>query len=204
MKQLSKDTIIVGPVRFSYMNVFKPKANDLKEGKLELSVRLLLPKDAHKFQPEPKKEGKGISDTVKTVLAEKFPTVPAVWRNPLRDGDTELNDQTGESKHPGYWFLQATTTPEYPPVLIDSNRLPVEDGWQSGDWGYVKLRFYAYDTKGNKGVSAALQAIQFAYHDEPFGTVTDPVSVAKEFDVIPDGDTGAPRSDDGGHDPFAD
>ena len=203
-KTSSPNTIIVGPVRLSYLQVFAPRENALKKGKMELSCRILIPKLPHKYLADPKAEGKGINEAIKAIMAESFPKLPPVWNNPLKDGDTEIGRNTGEPKHPGFWFMQCTTTPEYPPVLLDSQKRKVTGGWQSGDWGYVMVKFFTYDTDGNKGVSASLQAIQFCYHDEPFGGAPTADQVAGEFGTVADGEEGLATTTQDEVDPFQD
>lgn len=173
----------IGPVRFSYMSVFKPRKNDLKDGRLEYSLVCLIPKAANQFCPDPKSVGSRTAALIKAVAAEKWGADAKGWTTCLKDGDAEKNDE-GEPKHPGYWFFRATANVEYPPVLVDAGRNTVLDGWQSGDWGNVQVRFWPYDQKGNKGVSCGLRAIQFVRHDEALGMVTDPVAIANAFEQV--------------------
>jgi len=200
MKKMNDRECIVGPVRLSYMNVFKPRANDLKEGKKEYSVTLLIPKEATAECPAPKDELDGMKAILKGVAFEKWGNkIPPNLRNPIRDGDTETDSQ-GEPKAPGYWFMNVSAKEEYPPMLINGAREKVTEGWNSGDWGKVQLAFFAYDQKGNRGVSAGLRAIQFTHHGDPLGGTS--VS-ADNFDVVA---TAKPSSDGApdGYDPFAD
>lgn len=170
MKQLEGNQIIVGPVRLSYMNAFNPRRNDNKD-RDEYSATLLFPKAAHEHLPDPKSELVAINAAIEKVLLEKFKAKPPVWESALKDGDKTLNQNTGEPKHPGYWYMNATAKAEYRPALVNraKNEAKEEDGWVSGDWGYVKLALFTYDQKGKKGVSCGLRAIQFMFKDEPLG-----------------------------------
>lgn len=176
---------LAGPVRFSYANLFKPRKNDLS-GKTEYSVVLMIPKEPHQFQSDGKAEGAGITSCIKAAAAEMFGENKN-FRNPLKDGDAEKNGE-GYPKYPGHWFLTCKTGEEYPPMVIDGQRIPLgadsieqkRQNWQSGDWGKAKVSFKAYDLNGVKGVSAYLQAVQFLYKDEPFGNSTS----AEEFEAI--------------------
>lgn len=192
-------TGIIGPVRFSYLTVFKPRQNPNKDGiVMEYSVTMLIPKEPNSFCPEPKAIGKQVSEMVKAALLEFFKEAPPKWTNPLQDGDTEL-DSAGKPKHPGYWFFRAWAKDEYPPLLIDCNQDKVTSGWQSGDWGKAKVSFYGYDRSGNKGVSCGLRGIQFLKHDEPFGSGgTSPDEFEK---VAGDGPLNATAEE---YDPFQD
>jgi len=190
--------VVIGPVRFSYLTVFKPKKNDLNDT-VEYSVTMLIPKEPHEHLADPKAEIKGIADTIKLALANKFgDKIPAKWKNPLRDGDTETND-AGDPKYPGNYFITSKCKQEYPPLLIDGMKRKVESGWNSGDWGKVKLKFFGFDQPANKGVSSGLRAVQFLFKDESFGggEATD-----DGFDVVTTAATSGSKGTD--WDPFAD
>lgn len=189
---------IIGPVRLSYLSVFKPRANNLRGGKLEYSAVLLIPKADSEFCPNAKGVLQQTAELVKAALSEKFgPSVPK-WENPVKDGDDET-DSEGNPKYPGYWFVSVRCDEEFPPVLIDGNRKQVFSGWQSGDWGMVKVSFYGYEFERKKGVGAGLRAIQFLKHDEPLGSSNDPSIVANEFDEVSGADT-----NEAAYDPFSD
>jgi hypothetical protein len=196
------NSIIVGPVRLSYLNVFKPKEG--LNGDIEYSATILIPKNPTQQCPDPKALAKKIAEAVKAGLTAKFGKEPPKWDNPLRDGDKEL-DGNGQPKQEGYWFVRSKCKEEFPPVLIDGSRQMVtpQMGWKSGDWGMVKLSPYGYDQKGNQGVAFGLRAVQFLYSDESLGGSFDPVAVANEFDVVEGAARpGAPAGDE--YDPFAD
>ena len=170
MKQINEKQFIVGPVRLSYMSVFQPRHNEIRN-KDEFSVTLLFPKVASKFQPNAEAEIDAIKEAVKTAARNKFGSdFKGLWASPLKDGDRELRKSDGEPKHPGYWYLGVRADIDYPPKLIDGDIKPAKSGaWESGDWGAVKIALYGYDSNGNKGVGSGLLAIQFLYKDEAFG-----------------------------------
>lgn len=166
MKKLNDSIAIVGNVRLSYLAVFKPKLNDLKGAK-EYSAVLLFPKVDCIEAPSAQQEIKDVVAFIKDVVFSKWgDKPPAKLRNPMRDGDTEVGSD-GEPKYPGYMFMSVSAKEEYPPMVIDPERNPVGSGWNSGDWGKAKLKFFAYDKNGNRGVSAGLLALQFLVHGEP-------------------------------------
>ena len=190
-KQLDENHIVFGPVRLSYLNVFKTKKN--AEGKEQFSVQLWIPKKATDQCPNPNEMLKGINDLVN---AMGKPLFPKGFRKPLRDGDAT---DDGDPKAPGYWFMNVNSSPDYPPTLIDGAKNVCKDptAWVSGDWGIVKASIYTYDQPQNKGVSLGLNALQFVYKDEPLGRGPD----SDDFDVIPDA-VGTTSSDD--YNPFED
>lgn len=194
---------IVGPVRLSYMNVFQPKENKFRQGESEYSVTLLIPKLPNEFCSDPKAVGKRIKELEAAALEKKFTAKPPKYDSPLKDGDIETNGE-GEPKHPGYWFMAARCGVDYPPMLIDGDRHTVTAGWNSGDWGLVKVSMYGYEFNGRKGVGVGLRAIQFTRHDEQFGSGA--ATSIDEFAVVEGADKTAPAasSEDTPYDPFQD
>lgn len=173
---------VIGPVRLSYLRAFEAEENRLN-GKIEYSVTCLIPKKPTAQCPDPESVRKALVEHCKETAQAKWGTkLPAGMRNPLRDGDTELDDD-GKPRQPGYWFFRCSSGAKYPPLLIDGDRKPVteRDGWDSGDWGRIKIGAYAYDQAGNKGVACGLYGIQFTHGDEHFcgGRTT-----AEDFEVV--------------------
>lgn len=187
MKTLNPDgtLLITSSVRLSYLSVFRPRKNALRNDEEEYSCTLLIPKTPNTFCPDPEAILNGLREAAQKALILKFKEVPKKYTDCLLDGDVET-DNDGESKHPGYWFLSTRAGVEYPPVLLDGKRAPVLDAkaWVSGDWGNVKLSFFGYDFKDKKGVSAGLRAIQFTKKDEPFGSDQSPEATRGEFDEV--------------------
>ena len=184
MKKITPTICILGPVRLSYLNAFKPRMNEIRKCE-EYSATALIPKAPNEFCKDPMGLLKEIREVIEAALKEKFKEIPKKWETCLHDGDVETNND-GEPKHPGYWFISTRSSLDYPPVLIDGSRKPVVDAgaWVSGDWGHLKLSFYGYEFEGKKGVSTSLRAIQFTKKDEPFGSNADPEAVAAEFDDV--------------------
>jgi hypothetical protein len=180
------------------MNVFKPRKN--AEDKSEFSAVLLIPKVANEFfKGNPSDEAKGIYEQIKEVAGMKFGSATK-FTNPIKDGDKELG-QEGEPKNPGYWYINAKCPADWPPALIDGEKNEVRSGWNSGDWGLVKVRFYAYDFRGKKGVGVGLKAIQFLYKDEPFGSSG---SATDGFDTVAGAHKPEEEAYDQEYDPFGD
>lgn len=202
MKQINEKEAIVGPVRLSYLKVFTPQKNEIKDGSpLEYSVMLLFPKANCEHQPDAEGEVKALRKLLNANVFAKWGEKPPVnLRNPIRDGDKEV-DGNGEPKAPGYWFMSVSAQENYPPLLIDRARAKVTSGWHSGDWGKVQIGIFAYDKKGNKGVSAGLRAIQFLFKDESLGGGSPN---ADAFDVIEGATTTQHGNTPEEYDPFSD
>lgn len=186
VKQLNETEVIIGPCRLSYCHLFNPRANDQKQGSpLEYSVVCLIPKMPHEYLPDPETETREIVRVMRIALDAKFKAKPPVWRPAMLDGDKEINRSTGKPQYPGYWYISCWN--DRRPILIDVNGADIrkthdDTDWTSGDWGKVQLNFYGFDSKGNKGVSASLRAVQFLHKDEPFGKAgRDISSVVRGF-----------------------
>lgn len=186
-----------GPARLSYLSVFKPRANQLKNNELEFSAVLLIPKEPNEFCPDPKAVGAKIAGLIKASLEEKFGPNVAKWDNPLKDGDKET-DNEGNPRNPGYWYVGVSAKGEYPPLLIDCEKNVVTNGWGSGDWGKANVQCYAYEFQGKKGVGVGLRGIQFLKHDEQLGGGGG--ASLDDFDTE-DGDRST--TEDTAYDPFA-
>lgn len=198
----------LGPVRFSFMNVFSPRKTD--HGEPQYSIVCLIPKKANDFCKDPEAEIEGLKSCIREAAKSDKLKNAKVWANPLKDGDKELNGE-GNPRYPGYWYVSAKAftrdregNEKLGPVVKDGLGVPISarSGFVSGDWGKVVLYFSAYDTSGNKGVTAYLNAVQCLYKDEPFakggGDEFEPVADAYK----PTASVGA--GEEKAYDPFAD
>lgn len=176
----SGSTILFGPVRLSYLSVFKPRPNKKRKNALEFSLVALIEKDDDDLLDFIDDR---LTHAKDKVLGKKL----AKWESPLRDGDDEINDD-GDPIYPGFMFLGTRAEVDQPPFIYGPNgqQLDMSDAqnWVSGDWGYIRLDVFGYDNE-NKGVSTRLKAIQFSAKDEPFGRGSDdPDAIGKEFGSV--------------------
>jgi hypothetical protein len=190
-------TSVIGPVRFAFLNIFKPR--EQLDGSHGYDAVLLIPKEPGEFCDDPKAVGRKLTEMIKNAAGER----QGKYDSPLRDGDVEVSGE-GVPKFPGYWFVRAKAREEYPPIVIDGQRSPVtaRDGWTSGDWGNAKLSCYWYDKSGKRGVGVGLRGIQFLYKDDSFGVADSP----EDFPVVEDADINAAANDRGyeeDYDPFS-
>ena len=173
----SGSTVIFGPIRCSYMFVFKHRKNE-KRGCDEYSLVTLIQKEDAELL-------KFVRERINHALVKKFGKVIPKFDTCLKDGDTETKDD-GTPLAPGFMFISTRADLDQPPLLYKpGSTVPLDlhsaTDWVSGDWGYAKLDFFGFDNK-NKGVSTRLKAIQFTAKDEPFGKgAQDPDKVADEF-----------------------
>ena len=151
-----------GKVRFSYVNVFEPRA--MVEGQEpKYSICILIRKDDKKTLDAYYKAIEQAKEEGKDRWGGK---IPANLRTPLRDGDEERPDQP---EFRGHYFLNASS--KFKPGIVDRNLDPIldDDEFYSGCYGRVSLNLYAYSVSGNRGIAAGLNAIQKLSDGEPLG-----------------------------------
>ena len=161
--------IVTGKVRFSFCNIFEPKAPQ-GGGDPKYSVTLLIPK----------------SDTttlgkIKAAMIEARENycnrnganaIPVKFNHTMHDGDGVRD--SGEPYGPeckGCYVI--TVSSKQKPIIVDAFRNEITDPGEvySGCYGRASINFYGYNNSGKKGVSAGLLSIQKLHDGEPFGTV---------------------------------
>jgi hypothetical protein len=158
-------------VRFSRMNVFKPRANKKDPTKLKFEANLIIPKD-------------GDLSEIKAAIIE---AAVAEWgekareslkkgtiKNPILDGDGPQGmNKTTEEQYPeleGMWFIR--TASNLQPKLYNKKVKPAIEGTDlySGCYGYAVIHAYTWDNAENgKGVSIGLSMCQMVKDGEKLG-----------------------------------
>jgi hypothetical protein len=172
--------VITGKVRASYVSVFAPKMNNLS-GEEEYSMQLIIDK---KDTATVKK----IRDAITEAANDKWSgKPPRNIRDPLRDADKEAEekDEPIQSHLKGCYFMNVKS--KQPVGIVDRQKHKVEDptAFQSGDYCRVSLNAYAYDMKGNRGVSFGLNNVQVLEKGDPLGNRSRPED---DFDIEDDDD----------------
>ena len=154
--------ITTGKVRFSYLNVFTPRAA-YNNGEPEYSVTLLIPKkDREGLHRIKEAIGSAMDEGISEKWKGKKPK--SLW-NPLRDGDEEKADEHPE--YAGMYFINCKSKQK--PLVIDRDKDEIFDQTEvySGCWGRANVSFYAFAASGNNGVGVGLNAIQKLKDGEP-------------------------------------
>lgn len=164
--------IITGKVRASYANVWVPKA--MAEGATpKYSVSLLISKKDAKTLGLVKNAIKAALEEGK---ASKFGgTIPRAYKNPLRDGDTEREDET----YAGHYFINASSNNQPGIIDADKNEILDKKEFYSGCFCRASLNFYAFNTNGNKGIAVGLNNLQKLADGENLGGT--PAPAAEDF-----------------------
>lgn len=145
--------VIIPNVRFSYAHVFEPTA--IEEGQTKkYSISLIISKQDKKTVEKVQAAVKLALEQGKAKLGGK---IPANYKNPLRDGDTERPD---DEAYQDAYFINASSTRK--PGIVDADLEPLmdQDEFYSGCFGRASVNFYAFNVSGNKGVAAGLQNLQ--------------------------------------------
>lgn len=145
--------VITGKVRFSFPHVFEPSG--MEGQKEKYSVSLIIPKSDAKTIAEIKA---AIDEALEFGKTSKFGgKVPAVWKNPLRDGDAERPD---DEAYKDSFFVNANS--DNKPGVVDASVKPIldRDEFYAGCYGRAGITFYAFNSNGNKGVACGLQNVQ--------------------------------------------
>ena len=172
MSQTTKEKVVTGKVRFSYANVFSPKA--AQEGATpKYSVSIIIPKSDTKTISEIN----AAFEKVKTASASLFGgSVPKMLKGGLRDGDAEKDD----AAYANSYFINANSVNK--PGVVDADLNPIIDPseFYSGCYGRASITFYPYNSNGSKGIACGLNNIQKTDDGEQLGGGS---SAASDFAV---------------------
>lgn len=172
--------VVTGEVRFSYVNVFEPKSINGSDEKY--SVSLLIDKRDTKTIETIER---AIEAAKQAGVAKFGGRIPPVLKLPLRDGDTERPD---DENYAGKMFVNANCKTK--PGLIEKNGMEIIDTTEfySGCYGKASVTFYAFNSKGNKGIACGLNNIMKTRDGEPLGgrsrAVDDFANDIEEDDIL--------------------
>lgn len=159
------NNLVTGKVRFSYANVFEPRAAQ-NGGEPKYSVTLLIPKTDNVTYQRIIAE---INKTLQENVADTFKGVmPANPRIPIYDGDgLRESGETFRAECKGHWVMTAKSN--VAPEVVDENCQPIlsKNEFYSGCYGRASIRFYAYNQNGNKGIGCGLGNVQKLEDGQP-------------------------------------
>lgn len=154
--------VVTGETRLSYANLFEPKS--IQGSKPKYSVSLIIPKSDKATLAKIEAAIDAAIEAGTAKFGGKRPNKAAL-KLPLRDGDTERDDEA----YANSMFVNANSTT--PPQVVDESLAPILDRSQvySGCYGRASITFYAFNTNGNKGIACGLGNIQKIRDGEPLG-----------------------------------
>ena len=161
--------IRIGEVRFCYCHVFEPDKGLNPNGDAKYNVTMLIDKTDKALID---KINAAIEAAHQQGITGVFKGNDRGWTSPLHDGDA---DRAGEPFYEGLCYLKAST--KFKPDVVKPGRVngqnaavPIsnEDEFYAGCYGYAVVNFFAYNSAGNKGVSASLISVFKTKDGEPF------------------------------------
>lgn len=172
MTQATKTKVVTGKVRFSYANVFTPKAS-VEGGAPKYSVSIIIPKSDKESIA---KIQKAFEDTKAAAASYFGGTVPKGLKGGLRDGDEEKDDPA----YAGCYFINANSAQKPGVVDVDLNPILDQSEFYSGCYGRASITFYPYNAQGSKGIACGLNNVQKLEEGEKLGGAT---SAAADFAI---------------------
>lgn len=165
---MSNTTVTTNEVRFSYLHVFQPFANQPNQDP-KYSLTILIPKtDTATKAAVDAAVQQAIAAGVNKCWNGVRPPQPAVC---VHDGDgarpSDGAPYGDECK--GHWVLTASS--KQPPFVVDANTQPIinQADVYSGAYGRACVTFYPYSNSGKKGIGCGLNGIQLLRDGEPLG-----------------------------------
>ncbi|MFD1899223.1 DUF2815 family protein [Enterococcus termitis] len=158
MAKLTGTKVITNKVRLSFVHVLEPHAFEGQEPKY--STMVLIPKDDKETLGAIKKAIEAAYEAGKN---DKLKGVkPKNLKVTLRDADEEFDTEEEFPELKGMMFINVSSKTK-PQVVKREEGILVKtdsaDDVYSGVYAVVSMNFYAFNTAGNKGVSAGLNNI---------------------------------------------
>lgn len=158
--------VVTGICRFSYANLWEPKAMD-ENSKAKYSVSLIIPKSDTKTLDKVKAAIQAAYEEGKNKLSngKSVPTLNSI-KTPLRDGDIDRPD---DEAYANSYFINANSI--IAPGIVDTDCQAILDHSEvySGIYGRASINFYAYKTNTARGIACGLQNVQKIRDGEPLG-----------------------------------
>jgi hypothetical protein len=163
--------VITGKVRFSFCHIFEPDVpQDGDSSEARYSLTLLIPKSDTATIGKIKE---AINEAREIFVQRNGAnSLPAKPNHTLKDGDgTKDNGDEFGPECKGCYVIRVKSKQK--PVIVDSFRNEITNPSEvySGCYGRAAIKFFGYNTKGSKGISATLLSVQKLHDGDPFGTV---------------------------------
>ena len=165
-KIMNPTKVVTGVCRFSYANLWEPKAMD-ENSKAKYSVSLIIPKSDTKTLDKIRAAIQAAYEEGRNKLSngKSVPPLTAL-KTPLRDGDVERPD---DPAYANSYFINANSATA--PGIVDADRNPILERSEvySGVYGRASINLYAFNSNGNRGIACGLNNLQKISDGEPLG-----------------------------------
>lgn len=175
--QPNQTRVVTGEVRFSFVNLLKPRA--MQPGQEEkYSVVILLPKSDVATKQRIDAAIEAAKQLGKTKWNGVIPPQVAI---PVHDGDgvKPSDGMPFGEECKGHWVFSASTKADQPPKVVDANLNPILDPTEvySGMYGKIAVNFGPYSYSGKKGIGCYISTnVQKTRDGEPLGASAPDVS----------------------------
>lgn len=151
--------VTIQNVRLSYPHLFTARAIQAGDDP-KFGAAFIIPKN-HPSIPQ-------ILKSIETEKGAKWgANVPPSAKTTLYDGDANPKYNTDPANH-GMYLLNASSTQDQPPVLVDMNLQKIINPalLYAGCYVNADIGFYPYDKGVSKGIAAGLNGVQFTADGE--------------------------------------
>ncbi len=169
--QVNPTRVVTGEVRFSFVNLLKPRAMQ-QGGEEKYSVVILLPKS----DVATKQRIDAAIEAAKQVGKSKTwnGVIPPMVAIPIHDGDgvKPSDGMPFGEECKGHWVFSASTKADQPPKVVDANTNPIINPTEvySGMYGRIAVNFGPYSFSGKKGIGCYISTnVQKTRDGEPLG-----------------------------------
>ncbi|MES1045315.1 DUF2815 family protein [Heyndrickxia oleronia] len=169
---MSNTRVVTGEVRFSFVNLLKPRAAQ-QGGEEKYSVTILLPKS----DIATKQRLDAAIEAAKQLGQSKVwnGVIPPMLAIPIHDGDgvKPSDGMPFGDECKGHWVFSASTKVDQPPKVVDANLNPIMDATEvySGMYGRIAVNFAPYANAGKKGIGCYISTnVQKTRDGEPLGS----------------------------------
>lgn len=163
--------VVTGEVRFSFVNLLQPRANQ-NGGEPKFSTTILVPKS----DVATKQRIDAAIEAAKQIGKSKTwnGVIPPMVNIPIHDGDgvKPSDGMPFGEECKGHWVFSASTKADQPPKIVDANMNPVLDPTEiySGMYGRIAVNFAPYTHSGKKGIGCYISTnVQKTRDGEPLG-----------------------------------
>ena len=185
----NNSTIVIGPVRFSYLHCWEPSAMNPGE-KERYSVSAIISK---KDKATINKIKKAIEVAKQVGKESKFAgKIPTNLKLPLRDGDV---DRPEDENYANSYFLSCHSSTQ--PGIVDKNRNVITDRDEvySGAFGYLNITFYPFNVSGSKGIAVGFNHLMKTKDGERLAASVDLETAFDEVELDDETDDEVHASD---------
>ena len=157
--------------RLSYPALFVPTNGGFENQEPKYGVEVIIPKST---------DVSDLKQACANTLLEQFPSEGSRPKTPLpiHDGDAINAKRVADGKDPrpevaGAWVIKAKSKDKV--AIVDENVQPIMDQAKiyGGCWVRISVTPFWFDKGVNNGLSFALNGVQFARDDTPFGNPFD-------------------------------